>query len=74
MDLNRHDRYACSAQPECPLIFNIVLRPLIVGQPFRLRALGLALDHILTHRDALWLAKPGGVAQHIDQFPEGTVS
>ncbi|MCK0100692.1 polysaccharide deacetylase family protein [Pseudohalocynthiibacter sp. F2068] len=56
-----------------PLVFNIVLHPFVIGQPFRLRALRRALDHILKHRDDLWLTTPGGIAGHIAGLPEGTV-
>ena len=56
-----------------PLVFTIVLHPFVIGQPFRLRALRRALDHILKHRDALWLTTPGGIADYIAGLPEGTV-
>ena len=56
-----------------PLVFSVVLHPFVIGQPFRLRALRRALDHILQHRDDIWLTTPGGVADHIAQLPEGTV-
>ena len=56
-----------------PLVFNIVLHPFVIGQPFRLRALRRALDHILKHRDDLWLTTPGGVADYVAKLPEGTV-
>ncbi|NNE89067.1 MAG: polysaccharide deacetylase family protein [Silicimonas sp.] len=56
-----------------PLVFNIVVHPFVIGQPFRLRALRRALDHVLQHRDDLWLTTPGGVADHIASLPKGTV-
>lgn len=56
-----------------PLVFNVVMHPFVIGQPFRLRALRRALDHILQHRDDIWLTTPGGVADHIAQLPEGIV-
>jgi len=56
-----------------PLVFTIVLHPFVIGQPFRLRALRRALDHILKRRDALWLTTPGGIADYIAGLPEGTV-
>jgi hypothetical protein len=56
-----------------PLVFNIVVHPFVIGQPFRLRALRRALDHILHHRDDLWLTTPAGIADHIASLPEGTV-
>ena len=56
-----------------PLVFNVVIHPFVIGQPFRLRALRRALDHILQHRDEIWITTPGGVADHIATLPEGTV-
>lgn len=57
-----------------PLVFNIVVHPFVTGQPFRLRALRRALDHILHHRDDLWITTPGGIADHVATLPEGTVT
>lgn len=56
-----------------PLVFSLVLHPFVIGQPFRLRALRRALDHILHHRDDLWLTTPGAVADHVSTLPEGTL-
>ena len=56
-----------------PLVFTLVLHPFVIGQPFRLRALRRALDHILKHRDDIWLTTPGGVANHVMSLPQGTV-
>ena len=56
-----------------PLVFNIVLHPFVIGQPFRLHALRRALARIFEHREELWLTTPGGTADHIVSLPEGTV-
>jgi peptidoglycan/xylan/chitin deacetylase (PgdA/CDA1 family) len=56
-----------------PLVFSLVLHPFVIGQPFRLRALRRALNHILKHRDDIWLTTPGGVADHVMSLPQGTV-
>jgi peptidoglycan/xylan/chitin deacetylase (PgdA/CDA1 family) len=47
-----------------PLVFTIVLHPFVIGMPFRLRALRRALQHINEHRNDIWLATPGRVADH----------
>ena len=57
-----------------PLVFNIVLHPFVIGQPFRLHALRRALTRLLEHRDELWLTTPGGIANHIAGLPEGTIA
>ncbi len=56
-----------------PLVMSVVLHPFILGQPFRLRALRRALQHILAHRDQLWITRPGAVFDHIASLPPGTV-
>jgi len=46
------------------LVFGIALHAFIVGQPFRLKQLRRAFTHISAHRDELWLATTGAIAQH----------
>lgn len=47
-----------------PLVYTIVLHPFVIGMPFRLRALRRALAHITAHRNDIWAATPGRVAEH----------
>ncbi|MGF1525341.1 MAG: polysaccharide deacetylase family protein [Candidatus Competibacterales bacterium] len=56
-----------------PLVMGIALHPYIVGQPFRLRALGKALTHISAHRERIWLTRSGAIAEHSIGLPAGTV-
>jgi peptidoglycan/xylan/chitin deacetylase (PgdA/CDA1 family) len=58
---------------DMPLVCSIVLHPFIIGQPFRLRPFRRALQHILTQRDKIWLARPGEVARHAASLPKGIV-
>jgi peptidoglycan/xylan/chitin deacetylase (PgdA/CDA1 family) len=44
-----------------PLVMGIALHPYLVGQPYRLRALRRALQHILAHRDDIWLTRAGDI-------------
>ena len=62
----------CAAHP---LVMNVSIHPNIFGQPFRLRNLRLALQHCLKHphKDRLWLAKPGEIAQYCLSLPPGLV-
>ena len=39
----------------------------------RLRALRRALDHIMRHRDKLWITTVGGVNAHVRSLPSGMV-
>ncbi len=53
--------------PEAPaLAMGIALHPYIVGQPYRLRHLRRALQHVAAARDAgrVWVATPGQVCAH----------
>lgn len=56
-----------------PLVFTVVTHPFIIGQPFRLRALRRALQHILRHRDQLWLTTVGEVFDHCANMKPGIV-
>jgi len=54
------------------LVCGIALHPYIVGQPFRLRHLRPALQHIAAERTRLWLATAGQIARHIEALcPNG---
>ena len=55
------------------LVCPFVLHTFILGQPFRLRQLRRALQHILGYRDEIWLIQPGDIAAHIEKQPAGTV-
>lgn len=56
-----------------PLVCSIVLHPFVIGQPYRLRALRRALEHVLAHRDRLWVTKAGDLARYVANLPPGTV-
>jgi peptidoglycan/xylan/chitin deacetylase (PgdA/CDA1 family) len=53
-----------------PLVMSIVLHSFISGQPFRLRALRHAIEHIAARRDDIWLTRPGDIATWIAARPE----
>ncbi len=44
------------------LVMGIALHPYIVGQPFRLRHLRRAMEHLHGHRDEVWITTAGAVA------------
>ena len=55
---------------EEPLVMSVILHSFISGQPFRLRALRRALEHISSHAPSLWIAQPGMIARHYaEQIP-----
>lgn len=56
-----------------PLVMGIALHPYLVGQPYRLRHLRRALEHIARARDAgdVWFTTPGAICAHADHlFPD----
>ena len=58
---------------EQPLVYSISLHTFLVGQPFRLKHLRAALEHIAERRDDVRLARPEDVAGHVMSLPEGTI-
>jgi peptidoglycan/xylan/chitin deacetylase (PgdA/CDA1 family) len=52
-----------------PLVMSIVVHSFISGQPFRLRALTRALDHIRAAGDDVFLATPAEIAAVIEADP-----
>lgn len=53
---------------DTPLVMGIALHAMIAGQPFRVRALRRALQHIASHRDRCWLTTAGAVADAAAAF------
>ena len=47
-----------------PLVFGMALHAFLAGQPFRLRHLRRALQHVARHRAEIWLATTGQIARH----------
>jgi peptidoglycan/xylan/chitin deacetylase (PgdA/CDA1 family) len=56
-------------QPQA-LVMGIALHPYLVGQPYRLRHLRRALDHIAAARAKgnVWITTPGAIAHHMDEL------
>lgn len=54
---------------DAPLVCVISLHSFIMGQPFRLARLRKALQHIMSHKDQVWITLPGEVAQHYLSLP-----
>ncbi|CAN5673228.1 polysaccharide deacetylase family protein [soil metagenome] len=50
------------------LVMGVALHPYIVGQPYRLRHLRRALEHLARARDAgeIWFTTPGAICAHMD--------
>lgn len=72
MIIDQFDELLLQSQKR-PLVFSLVTHNFILGQPYRLRALRRALDHIMKHRDDLWITTVGGVNDYIRSLPEGSL-
>lgn len=72
MIIDNFDEMLYQSQQQ-PLVFGIALHAYIVGQPFRLRQLRRALEHIAQHRKQIWLTHPGAIAHHVQTLPDGIV-
>lgn len=51
-----------------PLVMGIALHAMIAGQPFRVRALRRALQHIAAQRERCWLTTAGAIADAAEAF------
>jgi allantoinase len=56
-----------------PLVMGVVLHSFILGQPHRLRRFRSVVEHILRHRDRVWITRPGDICGFIESLPEGIV-
>jgi allantoinase len=56
-----------------PLVSPISLHPFVVGRPYRIRRLRRAFEHILAHRDRIWLTRPREICAHIESLSPGIV-
>jgi len=49
-----------------PLVMGLALHPYLVGQPYRLRHLRRALQHVCAQRERLWITTPGAICDAMD--------
>jgi len=56
-----------------PLVMGIALHPYLVGQPYRIRQLRRALEHISEHRSRIWITRSGDIASFCKALPPGVV-
>jgi peptidoglycan/xylan/chitin deacetylase (PgdA/CDA1 family) len=56
-----------------PLVCPISLHPFVTGRPYRIRQIRRAFEHILQHRDLIWLTRPRDICAHVESLPAGTV-
>ena len=56
-----------------PLVCPISLHPFVVGRPYRIRHLRRALQHVVAHREQIWLTRPRDICSYIENLPPGLV-
>ena len=56
-----------------PLVMPVVLHSFIAGHAYRLRQFRRVVEHILRHRDEVWLARPGEICSYVETLPPGVV-
>jgi allantoinase len=68
MVIDNFDEMREQAQRQ-PLVMGLALHPYIVGQPYRLRHLRRALEHLARARDAgaIWFTTPGAICEAAEQ-------
>ena len=72
MLIDNFDEMLAQSQRQ-PLVCPMSLHPFVVGRPYRIRRLRTALEHIVAHRDQIWLTRPRDICRHIESLPQGTV-
>ena len=55
------------------LVCPISLHPFIIGRPYRIRHLRRALQHILQHRNEIWLTRPRDICAHVESLAPGVL-
>jgi peptidoglycan/xylan/chitin deacetylase (PgdA/CDA1 family) len=68
MIVDQFDELRAAARDE-PLVMSVILHSFISGQPFRLRALRRALEHVMREAGTVWFTQPGLIASHIMSMP-----
>ena len=55
-----------------PLVMGVALHPYLVGQPYRLRHLRTALQHLCAARDRgeIWFTTPGAICEHVERLAQ----
>ena len=59
-----------AARGDQALVMSVVLHSFIAGQPFRLRAVADALQHIVAAGDRVWRATPADIFAAVQDNPQ----
>lgn len=73
MIVDNFDEMLDQAADGPPLVMGVALHAYVAGQPFRLRHLRRAFEHIAARRQAIFLCHPGAIAtRYAQQVPESS--
>lgn len=72
MIIDQFDELLIAAR-EQPLVMSVAIHSFISGQPFRLRQLTHALQHIVRHREHIWATTPDQIHDYVQAVPEMAV-
>lgn len=59
---------------EAPLVMGVALHPYVVGQPYRVRHLRRALQHVAAKRHDIWFTTAGAIAGHVMALPADRIA
>ena len=59
----------CHPKRAQSLVMGVALHPYIMGQPYRLKHLRRALQHIVAHRESIWITTPGAICKAAQALP-----
>lgn len=51
-----------------PLVFNLSLHPYLIGHPHRLKPFRRFLEHLVAHRQDVWITQPRHICEHVDRL------
>jgi hypothetical protein len=69
MIIDNFDEMLLQARQQ-PLVMGIALHPYLMGQPYRLRHLRRALEHLCRVRNhgEVWFTTPGAICRHVQSL------
>lgn len=73
MLIDQFDEMLRQAENGTPVVCPISLHPFSVGRPYRMGAMRRVYEHILKHKDRIWLTRPGDICRHIESLEPGIV-
>lgn len=74
MLIDQFDEMLRQAENGTPVVCPISLHPFSVGRPYRMGAMRRVYEHILKHKDRIWLTRPADICRHVESLKPGIVA